>query len=62
MRFMFQEFYENYPELCDPSGYIQMADPKFTSQEKGFHKKAKSWSSGAFTSRKRFDGLSRLKM
>lgn len=42
----YKVFYENYPELCDPQAYVQMADKNFTEQEKKFHRKSKTWCAG----------------
>ena len=39
----YKEFWENYPELCEPRGYQPMADPKFSQEEKIFRKKSKTW-------------------
>lgn len=41
----YKNFYESYPELCDPIGYRQMLDPMFTSQCHDF-RAVKSKSSG----------------
>ena len=42
----YKVFYENYPELCDPQAYVQMADKNFTEQERKFHRKSKTWAAG----------------
>lgn len=47
----YKQFYANYPHLCDPNGYVQMADNKFIEEEKKFHKKSKSWAPGSTMSR-----------
>lgn len=39
----YKEFYEHYPELCEPKAYVQMADPKFANEERKFHRKSKTW-------------------
>jgi hypothetical protein len=43
----YKQFYANYPHLCDPNGYVQMADNKFIEEERKFHKKSKSWAPGS---------------
>ena len=43
----YKEFWEHYPDLCQPRAYQPMADPKFSQEEKMFRKKSKTWHSGA---------------
>lgn len=47
----YKEFYENYPDLCDPRAYVRMADPSYASEERKFHKKSRSWAPGGTLSR-----------
>ena len=54
----YKEFWENYPDLCTPRGYLPMTDPNFSSQEKSFRKKSKSWAPGGTVART--GGSSRL--
>lgn len=39
----YKEFYETYPDLCDPKSYRQMLDPGFCEEYKHFRAKSKSW-------------------
>lgn len=39
----YKDFFEAYPELCDPINYRQMLDPMFTSAYRQFRAKSKSW-------------------
>lgn len=39
----YKDFFESYPELCDPISYRQMLDPMFTSAYRHFRAKSKSW-------------------
>jgi hypothetical protein len=43
----YKEFFENYPELCDPHNYVPMTDPNYSRDEKMFRKKSKSWAAGS---------------
>lgn len=45
----YKVFFENYPELCEPNGYLPMAHPNFTHEERKFHKKSKTWAGGGAT-------------
>lgn len=47
----YKQFYANYPDLCEPRGYVPMADPNFAQEERKFHKKSKSWAPGSTMSR-----------
>jgi len=42
----YKVFYENYPELCHPRAYVQMADKNFSQEERKFHRKSKTWAAG----------------
>lgn len=42
----YKEFFEQYPELCEPRAYLPMADPNFIQEEKMFRKKSKTWAAG----------------
>ena len=52
----YKEFYENYPELCDPRDYLPMKDPRYSHEEKLFRKKSKSWAAGGGGTVARFGG------
>ncbi|XP_031618312.1 M-phase inducer phosphatase-like isoform X2 [Contarinia nasturtii] len=39
----YKDFFEKYPELCDPINYRQMLDPNFSSDYRQFRAKSKSW-------------------
>lgn len=39
----YKEFYETYPEFCDPINYRQMSDPKYSEAYRHFRAKSKSW-------------------
>ncbi len=45
----YKEFFEHYPELCDPREYRPMKDPRYSQEEKLFRKKSKSWAAGGGT-------------
>ena len=42
----YKTFYANYPQLCEPQSYIPMAHPGYISEERKFHKKARTWAAG----------------
>ncbi len=58
----YKVFYENYPELCEPRSYQPMKDPKFSSQEKNFRKKSKSWAAGGASTVARTAGVAAPRM
>lgn len=39
----YKDFFEAYPELCDPISYRQMLDPMFATDYRHFRAKSKSW-------------------
>jgi len=39
----YKEFFQNYPDLCEPKAYVKMLDPSYASEERKFHKKSKTW-------------------
>ena len=39
----YKEFFQNYPDLCEPRAYVKMLDPSYASEERKFHKKSKTW-------------------
>uniref|UniRef100_A0A1B0CRA2 protein-tyrosine-phosphatase n=1 Tax=Lutzomyia longipalpis TaxID=7200 RepID=A0A1B0CRA2_LUTLO len=39
----YKEFYETYPDLCEPRSYRQMLDPGYCEEYKNFRAKSKSW-------------------
>ncbi|XP_059621277.1 M-phase inducer phosphatase [Phlebotomus argentipes] len=39
----YKEFYEIFPDLCEPQTYRQMLDPGFSEEYKHFRAKTKSW-------------------
>ena len=43
----YKEFFEHYPELCEPRAYQTMQDPNFAHEERIFRKKSKTWAAGA---------------
>ena len=47
----YKKFYANYPDLCEPKGYVQMQDSRYAEEEKKFHRKSKSWAPGSTMSR-----------
>lgn len=42
----YKEFYEKFPELCEPCGYQTMKDSQFQKEERLFRAKSKSWAGG----------------
>lgn len=59
----YKVFWENYPELCDPQAYVQMADKNFSQEERTFHRRSKTWAAGGGgggTTVSRTGGTSRL--
>ncbi|GAB0091494.1 M-phase inducer phosphatase [Sergentomyia squamirostris] len=41
----YKEFFETYPDLCEPRSYRQMLDPGYCDEYKQFRAKSKSWHS-----------------
>lgn len=39
----YKEFFESYPELCDPISYRQMLDPSYNEDYRHFRAKSRSW-------------------
>lgn len=40
----YKQFYNDHKELCDPCGYLPMADPQYKSDFQTFRSKSKTWS------------------
>ena len=47
----YKEFWEHFPELCEPRAYQTMVDTRFSAEEKAFRKKSKSWAAGGTVAR-----------
>ena len=56
----YKKFYSSYPHLCDPQSYIPMAHPGYISEERKFHKKARTWAAGGGSTVARTGASSRL--
>lgn len=57
----YKDFYESYPELCDPISYRPMLDPSYGDAYRHFRAKSKSWNGDSKTTNRTTNRLVKTK-